>query len=207
MRQLRAEGIRDPDVLGAIGRVRRHELVPDALRDDAYVDAPLPIGRGQTISQPYIVALMTELLRVRPGDRVLDVGTGSGYQAAILAELGCEVHSVERIPELADRAARDLARLGYDVRVHVGDGARGWPEAAPFDAIVVTAAPERVPERLIEQLRPGGRMVVPVGSRWGAQSLELIERSEDGEVERSPVAAVRFVPLIAAEEEPEEPAG
>jgi protein-L-isoaspartate(D-aspartate) O-methyltransferase len=198
VRDLVAEGIRDPAVLRAIGRVPRHELVPPPDRRDAYVDAPLPIGRGQTISQPYIVALMTELLRVGPGDRVLDVGTGSGYQAAILAEIGCEVFGIERIPELAERAELDLERLGYRIHLRVGDGYEGWPDQAPFDGIVVAAAPEDVPEALLQQLRPGGRLVVPVGAPYGAQRLELIERLDDGAFERQVVAAVRFVPLVPA---------
>ena len=162
------------------------------MRDHAYEDRPLPIGEGQTISQPYIVAAMTELLALEPGERVLEVGTGSGYQAAVLAELGADVYSIEIVEPLGRRAAEDLARLGYEVNLRIGDGYRGWPEAAPFDAIIVTAAPEQVPPPLIEQLKVGGRLVIPVGS-W-SQELVLLRKEEDG-VHRERVADVRFVPM------------
>jgi protein-L-isoaspartate(D-aspartate) O-methyltransferase len=192
-RQIEARGVRNPRVLQAMGRVPRHELVPAALRDRAYEDAPLPIGHGQTISQPYVVAAMTAALEIGPGARVLEVGTGSGYQAAVLAELGAEVYSIEIVPALAERARKDLARLGYDsVRVRTGDGYRGWPEAAPFDAIVVTAAPDHVPQPLIDQLADGGRLVLPVGG--GSQELVRITKGPGG-LERETLFGVRFVPM------------
>jgi protein-L-isoaspartate(D-aspartate) O-methyltransferase len=199
--QLRAEGITDAVVLCAIEHVPRHELVPPALIRDAYVDAPLPIGRGQTISQPYIVALMSQLLEVSEGDRVLEIGTGSGYQSAVLAAMGCEVYSVERIAELGECARRRLDELGYHVRIRIGDGSAGWPEAAPFDGIIVTAAPEIVPTALIDQLRPGARLIVPVGTNLGVQYLTVICKRADGSIERSEVAPVRFVPLLTDTEE------
>ncbi len=182
-----------PETLAALGRTERHLFVPAELRDAAYANRPLPIGYGQTISQPYIVALMTDLLRVGAGDRVLEVGTGSGYQAAVLAELVAEVYTIEIVPPLARRAARDLARLGYDnVTVREGDGYRGWPDQAPFDAIIITAAPPRIPEPLLEQLKPGGRMVLPVGEHY--QELVLITRDEQGLHHRR-LIPVRFVPM------------
>jgi protein-L-isoaspartate(D-aspartate) O-methyltransferase len=190
--QIAARGVRDPRVLAAMRAVPRHELMPESERGEAYEDRPLPIGHGQTISQPYIVAAMTELLALEPGERVLEVGTGSGYQAAILAELGVEVYSIEIVEPLGQRAAEDLARLGYSVNLRIGDGYRGWPEAAPFDAIIVTAAPDQVPPPLIEQLKVGGRLVIPVGS-W-SQELVLLRKEEDG-VRRESVADVRFVPM------------
>jgi len=192
--QLEGRGIRDRRVLEAMGRVPRHELVPEALRDRAYEDGPLPIGEGQTISQPLVVATMSEALGLRGHERVLEVGTGSGYQAAVLAELAAEVYTIELEPSLAARAARDLERLGYtNLHTRVGDGYGGWPEAAPFDAIIVTAAPDHVPEPLVEQLAPGGRLVIPVGGR-GAQELLLLTRGEEGLV-RKELLPVRFVPL------------
>jgi protein-L-isoaspartate(D-aspartate) O-methyltransferase len=192
-RQIAARGVEDERVLAAMRRVPRHELVPRAVRSQAYEDYPLPIGEGQTISQPYIVAIMTEHLGLRGGERVLEVGTGSGYQAAVLAELGAEVYTIEIVPSLARRAAADLARLGYR-RVHVreGDGYRGWPERAPFDAIIVTAAPDRVPQPLVDQLKPGGRLILPVGS--GYQELVLITKSKGG-IETRRLLPVRFVPM------------
>jgi protein-L-isoaspartate(D-aspartate) O-methyltransferase len=193
--QLEARDITDARVLTAMRSVPRHELVPADRRDEAYEDTPVPIGHGQTISQPYIVALMTQLARVGPGDRVLEVGTGSGYQAAVLAACGAEVWTIEIVDALAKRATHDLARLGFD-RVHVrsGDGYRGWPEHAPFDAVVVTAAPPSVPAPLLEQLRVGGRLVIPVGEVGAVQSLEVHRRTETGiTVER--VTLVRFVPM------------
>jgi protein-L-isoaspartate(D-aspartate) O-methyltransferase len=191
--QIEERGVRDARVLAALRAVPRHEFMPESQRAYAYSDRPLPIGSGQTISQPYIVAYMTEQLALADGARVLEVGTGSGYQAAVLAELGAEVYSIEIVPELAERARRDLARLGY-ARVHVraGDGYQGWPEAAPFDAIIVTAAPERVPQPLLDQLALGGRMIVPVGDAY--QELVLYTREAAGIREES-LIPVRFVPM------------
>ena len=191
--QLAARGIKDERVLAAMRRVPRHEMVPPLVRDLAYADRPLPIGDGQTISQPYIVALMTEAAAVGKGARVLEVGTGSGYQAAVLAELGAEVYSIEIVEPLARRAAAALRRSGYgSVNLRVGDGYRGWPEAAPFDAVLVTAAPPRIPEPLKLQLKPGGRLVVPVGD--GFQQLVVVTRTGDRFEERR-IAPVRFVPM------------
>lgn len=194
--QLVARGIDDARVLDAMRRVPRHRFVPEALADQAYGDQPLPIGHDQTISQPYIVALMTQLARPAPGDRVLGVGTGSGYQAAVLAELAGEVYSIEIVTPLATRAALTLHRLGYsNVAVRSGDGYAGWPEHAPFDAIVVTAAPERIPPPLLEQLAPGGRLVIPVGPLHATQELRVVEKREDGSLRERVVTPVRFVPL------------
>ncbi len=185
-----------PETLAALGRTERHLFVPAELRDAAYANRPLPIGYGQTISQPYIVALMTDLLRVGAGDRVLEVGTGSGYQAAVLAELDVEVFSIEIVAPLADQARRRLADLGYRrVNVRHGDGYHGWPEAAPFDAVIVTAAASHVPPPLVDQLRPGGRMVIPVGSRFHTQHLMLVEKGPDGTPTVRQLLPVRFVPL------------
>ena len=183
-------------VMTAMGKVPRHEFMPASQRAHAYANRPLPIGHGQTISQPYIVALMTDLLDVKPGDRVLEVGTGSGYQAAVLAEIAGAVYSIEIVEPLGREAAERLSRLGYrNVTTRVGDGFRGWAEQAPFDSIMVTAAPREVPPPLIEQLKPGGRLVVPVGDQAAGQSLLLIEKQPDGTVTRRNVLAVRFVPL------------
>ena len=191
--QIEERGIDNPAVLAALRAVPRHELVPAAVREEAYSDHPLPIGFDQTISQPYIVALMTDLAAVERGDKVLEVGTGSGYQAAVLAEMGARVFSIEIVEPLARRAAADLERLGYR-RVHVraGDGYRGWPSEAPFDAIIVTAAPPAVPAPLKEQLAVGGRLVIPVGE--GIQELRTIRRTAGG-FEEEPTIAVRFVPM------------
>ncbi len=192
--QLKARGIDESRVLEAMRSVPRHEFVPDTHRPLAYSDRALPIGHGQTISQPYIVALMTELAQVKDQDRVLEVGTGSGYHAAVLAQLGQEVYSVEIIEELADSARQRLQRMGYaNVRVRAGDGFQGWPEFAPFDAIVVTCAPPEVPEPLQEQLAPGGNLVVPVGEDW--QELKVLSKKEDGTWEEESVIRVRFVPM------------
>jgi len=192
--QLAARGIRDARVLDAMGRVPRHELVPEALRAHAYEDGPLPIGEGQTISQPYIVAAMSEAAALTGGERVLEVGTGSGYQAAVLSALVREVYTIELEPSLAARAQADLARLGCtNVHTRTGDGYRGWLEAAPFDAILVTAAPDHVPPDLVAQLAPGGRLVIPVGGS-GHQELLLLTKTEDGVVRRH-LMPVRFVPL------------
>lgn len=186
----------DERVMEVIGRVPRHEFVPPDLRDDAYENRPLAIGHGQTISQPYIVALMTELVEPGAGDRVLEVGTGSGYQAAVLAELVDAVYSIEIVPPLGEEAAARLARLGYDnVKSRVGDGYFGWPEAAPFDAIVVTAAASHIPPPLVQQLKPGGTMLIPVGSRFQVQQLTLVNKDKDGKVFTRQVLPVRFVPL------------
>jgi protein-L-isoaspartate(D-aspartate) O-methyltransferase len=193
--QLRARGIADARVLEAMGRVPRHEFVPPLLRGFAYADRPLPIGNDQTISQPYIVAFMTEALRPAATDRVLEIGTGSGYQAAVLAELVAQVLTIEIVAPLGERAREDLARLGYrNVQVKVGDGYEGWPEHAPFDAIIVTCSPEHVPQPLVEQLRDGGRMIIPVGSQAFGQELYLLEK-RGGKVERRAVLPVRFVPM------------
>jgi protein-L-isoaspartate(D-aspartate) O-methyltransferase len=196
--QIRARGITNPALLEALKKVPRHLFVPESLRGAAYEDAPTSIGEGQTISQPYIVAMMTGLIDPRPGDRVLEVGTGCGYQTAILAELVREVFTIEIVEPLARRAAGLLADLGYtNVRARIGDGHRGWPEEAPFDAIVVTAAPERIPESLESQLAPGGRLVIPVGGY--DQSLILVTRTPGG-LRRQNVAPVRFVPMTGADE-------
>lgn len=186
----------DPKVLEAMRAVPRHRLVPAGVRADAYRNRALPIGYEATISQPYIVALMTHLLRVEPGHKVLEVGTGSGYQAAVLAHLGADVRSIEIVPELAARAARDLAALGYgSVRVRAGDGYAGWPDEAPFDRIVVTAAAPEIPPALLDQLKPGGRMVIPVG-RPRSSDLMLVEKHADGRVESRSVMPVMFVPMV-----------
>ena len=186
----------DGRVLDAMRRVPRHEFVPPAERDQAYDDRPLPIGHGQTISQPYIVALMTDLLAVEPGDAVFELGTGSGYQAAVLAALGARVHTVEIVAPLAEAAAERLARLGYSgVAPRAGDGYDGWPERAPFDGIVVTAAATHVPPPLVQQLRPGGRMVIPVGPAFMVQQLLLVEKDADGTVRTRALLPVAFVPL------------
>ncbi len=185
-----------PAVMAAMGRVPRHEFVPEDVRAQAYEDRPLPIGYGQTISQPYIVALMTDLLEPAAGDRVLEIGTGSGYQAAVLAELGLEGYTIEIIPELGAAAAARLQRLGYEaVLTRTGDGYYGWPEHAPFDGIVVTAAAEHVPPPLVEQLKPGGRMVIPVGPAFMVQQLVLVTKAADGAVRTRQLLPVRFVPL------------
>jgi protein-L-isoaspartate(D-aspartate) O-methyltransferase len=194
--QLRGFGrdIRDGRVLEAMRRVPRHEFVPPEVREESYEDRPLPIGFGQTISQPYIVAFMTESLAPRPDDRVLEIGTGSGYQAAVLARLVRHVWTIEIVPELGERAAATLARLGIaNVQVRLGDGYAGWPEHAPFDAIIVTCAPEDVPPPLVRQLADGGRMIIPVGGE-GVQSLVLLEKRGEA-LRRTDVLPVRFVPM------------
>jgi protein-L-isoaspartate(D-aspartate) O-methyltransferase len=185
-----------PRVEAALRNVPRHRFVPPAQVRDAYANRPLPIGQGQTISQPYIVALSTDLLDLEPQHRVLEIGTGSGYQAAVLAELARDVLSIEIVEPLGREAAARLASLGYrNVEVRIGDGYRGWPERAPFDRILVTAAAPEVPQPLIDQLVPGGRMVIPVGATSFGQQLLLIEKRSDGEVKRTVVLPVRFVPL------------
>jgi protein-L-isoaspartate(D-aspartate) O-methyltransferase len=197
-RQLRRRGISDERVLAAMGRVPRELFVPENVQAYAYEDGALPIGHGQTISQPFIVGTICALLELSGGERVLDVGTGSGYQAAVLAELASEVVTIERVPELAERAGRALSEAGYeDVAVLVGDGSLGASEHAPFDAIAVAAAAPAVPPALYEQLTPGGRLVLPRGSRWG-QELVLVAKTEAGPVERASVPC-RFVPLVGVE--------
>ena len=197
-RQLRDRDVTDERVLAAMEEVPRELFVPEALRDRAYDDAALPIGGGQTISQPYMVAKICEALALHGDEHVLDVGSGSGYQAAVLAELAAEVDTIERIPELAELARANLDTAGYDqVRVHVGDGTRGLPERAPFDAIAVAAAAPRLPQTLYDQLEPHGHLVVPVG-RFGVQRLEVIVRSPEGPVVLKTVPC-RFVPLVGEE--------
>lgn len=195
--QLVPQGIRDSATLEAMRAVPRHEFVPEDQRARAYHDTPLPIGHGQTISQPAVVAFMTQAIRPRPGMRVLEVGTGSGYQAAVLAAAGAEVWTIEIFRELAEEAKARLARLGYDgVRVRHGDGYAGWPEAAPFDAIVVTAGADSIPPALLEQLAPGGRLVMPVGDPFVDQQLVLVEKDSTGRVAARGLLPVRFVPLL-----------
>ena len=194
---IEAQGVRDSATLDAMRRVPRHDFVLTRDRPLAYDDHPLPIGHGQTISQPYIVAYMTELLRPRPGLKVLEVGTGSGYQAAILARIGCTVRTIEIFESLADRARARLRRLGYrGVAMRHGDGHFGWPEEAPFDAIIVTAAAGYIPPKLVEQLKPGGRMVIPVGGAHGVQNLILVDKGRDGRIRTRNLLPVRFVPMI-----------
>src|ERR1017187_561394 len=194
--QIESRGITNARVLAALNKVPRHEFVPEHLADAAYEDHPLPIGYSQTISQPYIVALMTELLQLQPGAKVLEVGTGSGYQAAILAEVGAQVYSIEILEPLAKTSAKLLQRLGYaNIHVKRGDGYVGWPQHGPYDAIVVTAAADHVPPPLVEQLKPGGRLVIPVGDGQTQQSLLLVEKSAAGSVTTHDVAPVMFVPL------------
>jgi protein-L-isoaspartate(D-aspartate) O-methyltransferase len=192
---------REPEIRGtlvekALRRVPRHRFVPPAWRELAYLDQPLPIGEGQTISQPSLVALMTRLADPQPGERALDVGTGSGYQAALLAEIVGQVESIEIVPALAEQARERLRSLGYtNVRVHTGDGFRGRPEQAPFDLIIVAAATPEIPPPLVEQLAPGGRLVLPLGDPSGFQDLVVVEKKPDGKVERRVVTQVRFVPM------------
>jgi protein-L-isoaspartate(D-aspartate) O-methyltransferase len=186
-----------PEVRKALGKVERHRFVPRGQADLAYRNQPLPIGGGQTISQPYIVALSTDLLQPRPEHVVLEVGTGSGYQAAMLAEIVRQVHSIELLEELGRPAAARLAELGYrNVEVRIGDGYAGWPEKAPFDAIVVTAAAPRIPPALVTQLKPGGRMVIPVGGDGWMQYLKVVTKRADGGYDERDVIPVRFVPLV-----------
>lgn len=185
-----------PRVRAAIAKVPRHRFVPAAMQDSAYADRALPIGEGQTISQPIVVALMTELLDPAPSDRVLEIGTGSGYQAAVLAECVAHVYSIEIVRALGEHAAALLEQLGYrNIDSRIGDGYQGWPQEAPFDAIVVTAAPDHVPQPLLEQLKPGGRMVIPVGARHAEQDLLLVTKDRDGHAFTEKKLAVRFVPL------------
>lgn len=195
-RQIEDRGVNNKQVLAALRKVPRHEFVPDSEKRQAYRDTPLPIGEGQTISQPYIVALMTELAQPDPSDRVLEVGTGSGYQAAVLAEIVEHVYTIEIEPTLAEQATEVLRRLGYsNVTVRAGDGYVGWEEHAPFDIIVVTAAPDHIPQPLLDQLKPGGRMVAPVGPVFSTQELRVFEKDATGKVIAKNVTPVRFVPL------------
>jgi protein-L-isoaspartate(D-aspartate) O-methyltransferase len=191
--QIKARGVKDPRVLSAMLKVERHLFVPEEFQSSAYSDQPLPIGEGQTISQPYIVALMTELLELKGGERVLEVGTGSGYQAAILGELAKEVYTIEIIESLASMAKNRLSELGYqNTKVKAGDGYLGWPEAAPFDAIIITCAPDHIPKPLLEQLKEGGRMVLPVGA-YLQELKKVVKRS--GKIETTSIIPVVFVPM------------
>jgi protein-L-isoaspartate(D-aspartate) O-methyltransferase len=191
--QIKARGVKDPRVLSALLKVERHRFVPEEYLHSAYTDQPLPIGEGQTISQPYIVALMTELLELKGEERVLEIGTGSGYQAAILAELAKEVYSIEIIETLASLAKNRLLELGYqNIKVKAGDGYLGWPEVSPFDAMIITCAPDHIPKPLIEQLKEGGRMVVPVGT-YAQELKKIVKRS--GKIETTDIIPVVFVPM------------
>jgi protein-L-isoaspartate(D-aspartate) O-methyltransferase len=195
-RTIAARGVSDPDVLAAMRNIPRHRFVPDDYIDQAYEDHPLPIGYGQTISQPYIVAWMTELLELESGEKVLEIGTGSGYQAAVLAELnGVEIYSIEIIPELAKQAAQRLEELGYtEVHVKQGDGYYGWEEHAPYDAIIVTAAPDHLPQPLARQLKDNGQLVIPIGPPGGYQTLWRFTK-EEGELKAQNLGGVAFVPF------------
>ena len=195
--QLQSRGIRDDAVLEVMRSVERHNFVPENYRDRAYSDGPLPIGHGQTISQPYIVAFMTEQLQVSSQHKVLEIGTGSGYQAAILGELAKHVFTIEIIPELAEDAKNILGHLSYkNITVRAGDGYKGWPEEAPFERIMVTAAPTEIPQTLIDQLAPGGRMILPVGAQFLVQYLWVIEKDDQGTVTKEKILPVRFVPMV-----------
>jgi protein-L-isoaspartate(D-aspartate) O-methyltransferase len=200
--QIIPRDVTDPIVLQAMRRVPRHEFVPPEYVDQSYANHPLPIGYGQTISQPFIVAYMSENCALKPGDRVLEIGTGSGYQAAILAAMGMEVYSIEIVPELAAEAEARLKRLGYDAQVRAGDGYYGWPEAAPFDAIIVTAAPDHVPQSLIEQLNLGGRLVIPIGPVGAIQTLWQFTVEEDDQLIARNLGDVRFVPFTRSAQTP-----
>ena len=195
-RQIELRDVTHPATLAAMRKVPRHLFVPAGLRAQAYDDGPLPIGHGQTISQPYIVACMTEQIAPTRDMRVLEIGTGSGYQAAVLAEICAQVFTIELLPELADQAAAVLHRLGYkNIQTRTGDGWKGWPEAAPFDAIIVTAAADTIPPPLLDQLKDGGRMIIPVGPESGAQNLVLVTK-HGGRIETRPLIPVRFVPFV-----------
>ena len=198
--QIETRDITDPNVLEAIRTVPRHRFVPGNVSDQAYEDYPLPIGHGQTISQPYIVALMSEALGVGPGDKVLEIGTGSGYQAAVLAAMGCEVYTMEIIPELATAADATLAALGYNVTVAAGDGYFGWPESGPYDGIIVTAAPDHVPQPLIDQLGPDAALVIPVGPIGAMQTMWRFTVDAAGDITGENLGGVLFVPFTRAEE-------
>lgn len=196
--QIEKRGVKDPAVLAAMRTVPRHLFLDPEQGQGAYDDRPLPIGLGQTISQPYVVAAMSEALELRGGDRVLEVGTGSGYQTAVLAEVASEVFSIESVPELARSAAERLSRLCYrNVHVREGDGASGWPEEAPFDGVLVTCGAPRIPDALVEQLRPGRRMVIPVGQPGEVMELRLLRKQPDGSLEEENLMPVRFVPFVS----------
>lgn len=195
--QIKGRGVKDQAVLKAVSTVKRELFVPEKYRDLAYSDRPLPIGHNQTISQPYIVAYMTEQLQVQKSQKILEIGTGSGYQAAILAELANHVFTIEIIPELAEGAEKVLNKTGYDnITVRTGDGYKGWPDQAPFDRIIVTAAPEEIPEKLVQQLANDGRMIIPVGANLFMQYLWLIKKDKDGIVKKEKILPVRFVPMV-----------
>ncbi|HDY87185.1 MAG TPA: protein-L-isoaspartate(D-aspartate) O-methyltransferase [bacterium] len=195
-RQIIARGVKDEQVIKAMRTVPRHLFVPEGNRSMAYDDTPLPIGEGQTISQPYIVAFMTDCLKLKPEDRILEIGTGSGYQAAILAELVKEVYTIEIIPVIGNRASKLLDEMGYtNVHVMVGDGFKGWPEKAPFDAIIVTCAPDEIPKTLVNQLSEGGKIIVPVGSQYAAQHL-ILGVKKKGRLITENILPVRFVPMV-----------
>jgi protein-L-isoaspartate(D-aspartate) O-methyltransferase len=195
-RQIRARDVKDPNVLKAMWTVPRHAFIPRGQQRYAYADYPLPIGKGQTISQPYIVAFMTDALKLRPNSKVLEIGTGSGYQAAVCAEIAREVYTIEIVEALAKSAKEQLKKLGYpNVFVKAGDGFFGWPDKGPFDAIIGTAAAKRIPEPLLEQLKPGGRMIIPTGSPYGFQYLVLVTKDKYGKINKSRVMPVRFVPM------------
>ena len=195
--QIKGRGVKDQAVLKAVSTVKRELFVPEKYRDLAYSDRPLPIGYKQTISQPYIVAYMTEQLQVEKHQKILEIGTGSGYQAAILAELANHVFTIEIIPELAEGAEKVLNKTGYDnITVRTGDGYKGWPDQAPFDRIIVTAAPEEIPEKLVQQLANDGRMIIPVGETLFMQYLWLIKKDKDGIVKKEKILPVRFVPMV-----------
>ena len=199
--QIEARGVKDARVLDSMKQVPRHLFISESLWPSAYFDSPLPISNDQTISQPYIVAVMTELLQPEEHHVVLEIGTGSGYQAAVLSKLVDWVYTIEIVPELGRSAESILDRLGYDnVTVRVGDGYQGWPEEAPFDRIIVTAAPEEIPRKLVEQLKPGGRMILPVGPQLRGQDLLILEKDGEGKVETTRLFPVRFVPMVREKE-------
>ena len=200
-RQIESRDIRSHAVRRVMRKVPRHLFVPPNLKEAAYLDQPLPIGYGQTISQPYIVAFMTEKLDLKPEHKILEIGTGSGYQAAVLAELVEQVFTIEIVEELGKRTEQTLAELGYDnLHVRIGNGYSGWPEEAPFDRILLTAAPEEIPETLVEQLVPGGRLVAPVGPLYGLQEIIVLDKDRDGRTRRRSVLPVHFVPMVGAPE-------
>lgn len=198
---LAPRGISDKSTLKAMRNVERHKMVPESMHEYAYEDRPLPIGNGQTISQPFMVAFMTQAIEPGPDMKVLEIGTGSGYQAAVLAEIVDEVYTIETVEELAESAKRKLDEMGYDnIYFRVGDGYHGWEEHAPFDAIIVTAAPESIPQKLVEQLKEGGKMVIPVGPTSSTQLLQLVEKKKNGKIKTKNLLPVRFVPFTRRDE-------
>ncbi len=200
-RQIRWRGVADTLVLNAMKKVPRHEFVPGHLKEMAYDDRPLPIGEGQTISQPYIVAIMTESLQLTGEEKVLEIGTGSGYQAAVLGEIAKQVFTIEIVPKLGQQAEQRLKKMNYqNIQVKIGDGYLGWPEQAPFDAIIVTAAPDHLPQPLLDQLKIGGRMIIPIGDYY--QELKLITKNQNGEIEQKSVLPVIFVPMTGKAQQP-----